>query len=173
MAGESNCLFRCHPYWCPFDYLKSSRGLRQDDSVSPFLLTIMTKTFNCLLIWARDVNLFETLYVIEGDLQSGDFTNCDCKLHPLVFFKPNRVAMLNFRCVLLCFQPVFGEKVNLAKCKLVSVGNLGCNLNAEELATTLGYNLSNFHLGFSLGAYIRKASLWDPNMTKMDICLVG
>jgi hypothetical protein len=79
--------------------------------------------------------------------------------------KPDHLRYL--RALFLCFEAVFGLKINLAKSELVPVGNVE---NVDELADILGYGVSSFpmkYLGLSLGAFFKVKSIWDGVMKKI------
>lgn len=41
----------------------------------------------------------------------------------LIFCEPNVNAILHLRCILLCFQMVFGVRINLKKMEMVLIGD--------------------------------------------------
>jgi hypothetical protein len=69
----------------------------------------------------------------------------------LVFCEANPSHLRYLRVLLLCFEAVFGLKVNLAKSLLVVVGNVD---NVVELAVILGYRISFVPLKY-LGMLLR------------------
>jgi len=75
--------------------------------------------------------------------------------------KPDHLCSL---CALfLCFEVVFGLKINLAKSELVLVGDVG-------LTGTLGCGVSSLpmkYLGLPLGASYKAKSIWDCVIEKL------
>jgi hypothetical protein len=86
----------------------------------------------------------------------------------LVFCEANPSHLRYLRVLLLCFEAVFGLKVNLAKSLLVVVGNVD---NVVELAVILGYRISFVplkYLGMLLRACYKAKSIWDGIVVKME-----
>jgi hypothetical protein len=66
---------------------------------------------------------------------------------------------------------VLGLRINLAKSKLVPIGNFN---NLEGLASILGYRVSSLsmkYLGLPLGASFKAKSKWDSIIEKIEHCL--
>jgi len=70
----------------------------------------------------------------------------------LIFCDPNVEHFRDLRCLLLCFEAVWGLKINLSKSEIVLVGDVG---DVEELASILGCGVASLpikYLGLPLGA---------------------
>jgi hypothetical protein len=70
----------------------------------------------------------------------------------LIFCDPNVEQFQDLRCLLLCFEAVWGLKINLSKSEIVLVGDVG---DVEELASILGCGVASLpikYLGLPLGA---------------------
>jgi hypothetical protein len=70
------------------------------------------------------------------------------------------------RALFLCFKVVSGLKVNLAKSKLVPVGNIN---SVDGLAGILGCKASSLPLKYvdlPLGAFYKAKSIWDDVIEK-------
>lgn len=77
----------------------------------------------------------------------------------LIFYSPNHLR--NLCCLFLCFEMVSGLRINLAKSKLVPVGNV---INVEGLGSILGYRVSSLpikYLGIPLGASFKAKYIWN------------
>ena len=77
------------------------------------------------------------------------------------------------KCTLLCFEAVFGLRVNLGKSEMVPIGNVP---NIQELAAMLECRISALpmnYLGLPLGARYKSKALWDPVLEKMGRKLAG
>jgi hypothetical protein len=71
------------------------------------------------------------------------------------------------RCLFLGFEAVSGLKINLAKSKLVPVGNVD---HLERLAGVLGCGVSSLpmkYLGLPLGAFYKVKHIWDGAIEKI------
>jgi hypothetical protein len=74
-------------------------------------------------------------------------------------------------CLILIFEVVSGLKINLAKSKLVHVGNVN---NVDGLASILGCRVSSLplkYLSLPLGASFKAKSIWDGVIEKIERCL--
>jgi len=86
----------------------------------------------------------------------------------LVFCEANPDHLRFLRVLLVCFEAIFGLKVNLAKSLLVPVGNVD---NVAELASILGCGTSSLplkYLGMPLGARHKATSIWYDIAVKME-----
>jgi hypothetical protein len=87
----------------------------------------------------------------------------------LIFCKANQ-EHIHYMCALfLCFEVVSGLKINLAKSKLVLVGNVN---NVDGLANILGCGVSSLplkYLGLLLGAPFKAKSIWDGVIEKIEL----
>jgi hypothetical protein len=64
---------------------------------------------------------------------------------PLIFCEANLEHLHNMCCLFLCFEVVYGLKVNLAKSELVPVRSVE---NVEGLACVLGYRVSSLPMKY-------------------------
>jgi hypothetical protein len=91
----------------------------------------------------------------------------------LIFFgaSPNHLCYL---CALfLCFKAVSKLKINLAKSKLVPVGNVN---NLDDLASIMGSGVSSLplkYLGLPLRASFKAKSIWDGIIEKIECHLAS
>lgn len=90
----------------------ATTGLRKGNPLSPLLFIIIMEASNKLLKTACDLNLFEGVKI-------GKFPNQIEVSHlffaddSLILYKPRVDYTLNLRCIILCFQVVFGLKINI------------------------------------------------------------
>lgn len=61
---------------CPRGKFKSSRGLRQGDPLSPFLLTLVADGLGRLVDKAKEKGLFYGFFGRKGECQGNTFTAC-------------------------------------------------------------------------------------------------
>jgi len=74
----------------------------------------------------------------------------------------------HMRSLFLCFEATSGLKVNLAKTKLVLVGNV---TQVGRLAKILGCRVSSLlvkYLGLPLGASYKAKHIWDGDIDKVE-----
>lgn len=72
-----------------------------------------------------------------------------------------REQILNLQCTLVFSEAVSGLRINLNNSALVAFGE---NINGEDYAMVLGYNVSKLplkHLGCPLRARPNDCSIWD------------
>jgi hypothetical protein len=150
-----------------FIVLNSSRGLRQGDPLSPLLFIIVMEALSKMLSGVVDCGRLSGLSVgsrptvinISHLLFVDDI---------LVFSEANPDYLRYPRVLLVCFEAVYGLKVNLAKSLLVPIGNVD---NVAELASILGCGTCSLllkYLGMPLGARHKATSTWDDIMVNME-----
>ena len=79
----------------------------------------------------------------------------------LIFSGANLDHLHNLRCLFLCFEVLYSLRINLAKSKLVPIGNV---INVEVPASILGCKISSLpmtYLGLLLEALFKPKSIWD------------
>jgi hypothetical protein len=148
-------------------FFNSSRGLRQDDPLSPLLFIVVMEALSKMLSGVVDSGRLSCFPVgsrppvinISHLLFADDI---------LVFCEANPDHLRFLRVLLVCFEAIFGLKVNLAKSLLVPVGNVD---NVAELASILGCGTSSLplkYLGMPLGTRHKATSIWDDIAVKME-----
>jgi len=151
----------------PAGFFNSSRGLKQGDPLSPLLFIVVMEALSKMLSGAVDSGRLSCFSVgsrppvinISHLLFADDI---------LVFCEANPDHLRFLRVLLVCFEAVFGLKVNLAKSLLVPVGNVD---NVAELASILGCGTSSLplkYLGMPLGARHKATSIWYDIAVKME-----
>ncbi len=84
---------------------------------------------------------------------------------------PKQLSYL--KCVLLCFETIFGLKINLSKSKMVRIGEIP---DVAALVAILGCKISALpmkNLWLPLGARYKSKAIWDPILEKMKRKLAG
>ncbi|XP_028074743.1 uncharacterized protein LOC114277104 [Camellia sinensis] len=90
-----------------------------------------------------------------------------------IFCDANADQIGYLRCVLLCFEAVSGLWVNLAKSKLIPVGEV---VHLSVLAAILGCKVAQLpvsYLGLPLGATFKGKWVWDEVVDRVQRRLVG
>jgi hypothetical protein len=90
------------------------------------------------------------------------------RMTPCFFVRQNLERLRYMRALFLCFEAVFGLKINLTKSELVLVGNVN---NVNGLANILGCTVSSLlvnYLGLLLGASFKAKYIWDGIIEKIE-----
>lgn len=78
-----------------------------------------------------------------------------------MFCEPSVSTILHMRCLLICFQMVFGLKINLNKTEMIRIGN---RREEASLARILGCKVTNLpikYLGLPFGAKYKDVRTWE------------
>ena len=108
------------------EWVKATRGLRQGDPLSPFLLTIIAGRLSRTLLKTKERSMLEGFNVGRNRTRVShlQFAN------DTIFFSSTCVEELQtLKCILLVFRQISGLKVNLDKSNLY-----GINLDQDHLS---------------------------------------
>ena len=120
----------------PTNFFGSSRGLRQEDLLSPMLFLVMMEVFS------RMVKRMEGVRLLSGFMANGRRDGGECVSHLLfaddtiLFCDANVEQLLHVPLLLHCFQAVTGLKVNVSKSEMVPIGEVN---NVHALADLSWY----------------------------------
>uniref|UniRef100_A0A2N9GE45 Reverse transcriptase domain-containing protein n=1 Tax=Fagus sylvatica TaxID=28930 RepID=A0A2N9GE45_FAGSY len=130
----------------PEGYFTSSKGLRQDDLLSPLLFILVME------VLSRMLKKVESEGLIQG-FSAGGNANFGLRISHLLyandtilFCDANVTQMLYIRMVLTCFEVATGLRVNMAKSEMILVGE---------------------------GASYKANAVWNPILEKMERRLSG
>ena len=155
------------------DIFDNSRGLRQGDPLSPLLFLVMMEVFS------RMVKRMEGAGLLSGFRADGRRGSGECVSHLLfaddtiLFYNAEVEQVPHVQLLLLCFQAVTSLKVNVAKSKMVSIGEVN---NVHALAEILGCRVGALpmtYLGMPLGASHKSSFIWNLILEKIERKLVG
>ena len=109
----------------------SSRGLRQGDPLSLYLFVIVMVALNCLLKKAKSGGFLLGWRVSGKGGEGVKVLHLLFANDTLVFCEPSHDQLTYLCWLLMCFEAIYGLKVNLKKSDLILVGSVE---NVDELA---------------------------------------
>lgn len=138
----------------PVGFFPTYRGLRQGNPLSPLLFILVMEALGWLLsravqgglLQGFDVGVAPAVLTISHLFYADD---------ALISCGADDAQLGHLRCVLLCFEAVSGLRVNLAKSKLIPVGEVA---RTPVLAVILGCKVASLpvsYLGLPLEAYFK------------------
>ncbi|CAN1135074.1 LINE-1 retrotransposable element ORF2 protein, partial [Linum perenne] len=142
-------------------YFKSERGLRQGDSLSPFLFTCVMEVLSGMFRVVRGAGLFSGFFMDEAN-RRGEVSHVLYADDTIVFCEADEQQVKVLLATLVCFETVSGLRVNYHKSCMFPVGEVA---NALRFADLFGCGVGSFpstYLGLPLGAYAKSKALWDP-----------
>jgi hypothetical protein len=150
----------------PAGFFNSSRGVRQGDPLSPFLFVIVMEAFSRIVKASIDHSLFLGFVVGARGSEQVHISHLLFADDTLVFSGASRVQVQAIGDLLVCFELVFGLKVNLAKSVLVPVGEVN---DVGALAEVLGCEVGSLpitYLGMPLGSRFKDKACWNEVVEK-------
>lgn len=155
----------------PSKIFTASRGLRQEDPLSPIIFIIVMESFNGLLVKANEHLLLRGVSIDRGD-NSMVVTHLFFADDTLIFCKPDLRNLLHLRCIFLCFQAVSGLKINLNKSELARIGGRS---DAGPFTRILGCKEVKFlfkYLGVPFGTKYKDLTTWELIINKFENSLM-
>ena len=134
----------------PADFFGSSRGLRQENLLSPMLFLIMMELFSRMLRRVEGAGLIRG-FKVEGRRGGGE-----CVTHLLfaddtiLFCDADVEQILHIRLLLLSFQAVIGLKVNVHNSEMIPIGDVD---DVHALAEILGCKVGKLPMFLSWHAF--------------------
>lgn len=152
------------------EYFHGSMGLRQGDSLFPFLFLIVVEAFGALLIKVYQGGLLEGFQVRDNGVMVTHLQFAD---DTLIICKDSATQIRYLQCLIRCFEAVYGFKVNLSKSSMFGVGAVE---NIDALAANLGCRVDTLpttYLALPLGAPYKNKAIWDKVIERMHTRLAG
>jgi hypothetical protein len=150
----------------PAGFFNNSRGIRQGDSLSPFLFVIVMEAFSRMVKASTDHSLFSGFVVGARGGKQVLISHLLFADDTLVFCGASRDQVQAIGNLLICFELVSGLKVNLAKSVVVLVGEVS---NVGDLAKDLGCEVGSLpipYLGMPLGSQFKDKACWERVVEK-------
>jgi hypothetical protein len=144
----------------PSGFFGSSKGVRQEDPLSPFLFVLVMEAFSKMINAITFRGLISGFSVGSNKLNRVVVSHLLFADNTLVFCGANESQIRHLRALLVCFEAVSGLKVNLAKSALFLVGSVG---DVDQLAGLLGCGTGTLplkYLGLPLGASCKLKMMW-------------
>ncbi|XP_021974901.1 uncharacterized protein LOC110870014 [Helianthus annuus] len=139
---------------------KCTRGLRQGDSLSPFLFVIIMEALTGIMKRAVSFGLFKGLRCTLDDSLLSHLLYADDVMFIGEWSTANAINLCR---ILKCFYLTSGLNVNLSKC---SVYGVGVNeLDLQNMAATFNCKQGSFpfkHLGLFVWANMNLIKNWEP-----------
>ena len=157
----------------PVGFFGSSRGLRQDDPLSPLLFLLVMEVLSRILKKTEDSGLLRGFHVGPVNSIRVRISHLLFADDTILFCDASRDQLLAIRLALSCFQAFTGLKVNVEKSEIVPVAEVG---NIDDLASILRCRVGSLpmkYLGMPLGTPYKTASIWNPILEKMEKKLSG
>ncbi|XP_026458469.1 uncharacterized protein LOC113358980 [Papaver somniferum] len=150
------------------DKFKPSKGLRQGDSLSPFLFLLVVEVLSKLI---DDVVLRDQIHgfkVAEDGIMVSQMQFAD---DTLMFLDANVDEVRRLLLILTTFELLTGMKLNLEKSSMISID---IDNVIEDISLELGCKVEKLpikYLGLPVGATARCASVWDEVIHRMEVKL--
>ncbi|XP_062093360.1 uncharacterized protein LOC133799353 [Humulus lupulus] len=147
----------------PRGKFKGYRGIRQGDSLSPFLFTLIADVLGRMVDKAKSASALRGFSVGKDKVDVSHLQFAD----DTIFFANDEESLEDLLDILKVFGGVSGLSINLQKCQL-----LGINLQKEmvdQKASEIGCEVGDWpiqYLGLPLGASPRSKGFWDPVLSK-------
>ncbi|XP_052114148.1 uncharacterized protein LOC127745457 [Arachis duranensis] len=150
----------------PSKPFKMERGLRQGDSLSPFLFVLVVDVLSRMIGEAVRNGRISPLLVGRDNIELSHLQFAD---DTILLCPPDEETVRNYKRLLRCFEMMSGLSINFEKSNLIPVNCrpewvtrmcqlLGC----QETALPVRY------LGISLGANPRLVKTWKPIIDKVE-----
>ncbi|XP_026398379.1 uncharacterized protein LOC113294180 [Papaver somniferum] len=142
----------------------SEKGLRQGDSLSPFIFLLVSEVLNIMFSKALVAGKLGGFAAKTGGTSVGHLQFAD---DTLVFLDADIEQVRFLKYILLSFEYVSGISTNFNKCSLFAVGEV---VHLDDMASVLGCSCDSFpaiYLGLLLGEHTLSKSKWDK---VIEIC---
>ena len=145
----------------PVGFFPSTKGLRQGDPLSPYLIVMRMEVLDVLIRRAMEGGYLSGCIIRGGSRPTLNISHLFFADDTIVFCEASKEQLTHLSWILLWFEVASGLRINLAKSEIIPVGEVE---EIQELAVELGYRVGSLpsqYLGLPLGAPNRARSMWD------------
>ena len=152
----------------PTSFFGSSRGLRQDDPLSPLLFLLIMEVLSTILKKTEESGLIHGFHVRPINSTGIRISHMLFANNTILFYDASREQLLSIRLALTCFQAFTSLKVNVGKSEIVPIREVS---NIQTLANILQCSVGNLpmiYLGIPLGTLYKTTFIWNPILERME-----
>ena len=108
----------------PVGFFRSTKGLRQGDSLSLYIFVIGMEVFNQLISRAMEGNLLSS-YKVSGRGEEGlVLTHLLYDDDALIFYGADQIQLIYLRWLLMWFEALSRLRINLSKSEIIPIGRV-------------------------------------------------
>nr|GEY06840.1 putative RNA-directed DNA polymerase, eukaryota, reverse transcriptase zinc-binding domain protein [Tanacetum cinerariifolium] len=147
----------------PTEEFRLERGVRQGDSLLPFLFILATEGLNTIVTEAVEKGIFKGVVVGENKVSISHLQYAD---DTIFFGEWNKENAKTLMCILKCFEESFGLKVNYSKSKVYGIDVTDREL--LDMARWMGCGIGDFlftYLGLLIRENMRRVKAWSSSMS--------
>ncbi|XP_057747667.1 uncharacterized protein LOC130966862 [Arachis stenosperma] len=142
------------------------RGLRQGDTLSPFLFDLVVDVLHRMVGEAIRNGRISLLLVRRDSIELSHLQFAD---DTILFCPPEEETIKNYQRLLRCFELMLGLRINFDKSSLIPINCDGQWVQRMcKLLGCKGDTLSVKYLGISLGENPRLMKIWNPIIDKVE-----
>ncbi|XP_038717989.1 uncharacterized protein LOC120011040 [Tripterygium wilfordii] len=135
------------------------------ECISTARVSVLVNGLNQMLDNAKNLGLVEGISVKDGGLQISHLQYAD---DTILFSSNSTKSLMNLKRVLRCFELISGLKVNYHKSSLVGIGVQADRVTRVADLLQCQTELPMKYLGMPLGGNMKKSSLWDPVVKRVE-----
>lgn len=142
----------------PSGFFHSSKGLRQEDPLSPYLFFIVMEANSYLLKRAKEGCYLMGVKMRDEGGVGEEVSHLLFAYDTLVLYEASQDQTVHLSWLLMLFEALLGLKINLNKNELIFIGRVD---HLEELMEELGCKEGKrpaIYLGLPLGAPLRSVA---------------